>query len=454
MADRKAIEAAKKRQKDGTWTEEDKELLGFKGDKTEVGKNRSGAEKAEIEGPAQATGKIAKTANDNKITPEVKTAVDNSIKGAKAKKMDEQAYDKAQLEKDATAQSVDKAAKTSLAKPVDEKAAEYDAQQAQQAQQAQPAQPAMDEVAAASGTDQDGNVTSTVVDDPDATEEEKETVAERAKGYLESSINGLVNEDGTLNSNALMDYTAKAYHEPSTLLKVLNVIGGLIHAATLGIVPRVDFMKITGQTDLLNRLNGQVDEYNSFLKDRAKSYNDTTLDVAANADKIKTEFAANKENAASVDDTDIENAGRYGKFLTNLSGYSEQLAQKFQNDKEMASLQHEYEMDAKAFDAKIAKEMSSLSAANQQALLKLTQSLQNRAPVEQAEAWMEMAEDPGFDDKTFKKVCKMQAMAAASRAGSTPMQQAAKTANDWVGVGANAANATANVVDAVRGGKD
>lgn len=159
-------------------------------------------------------------------------------------------------------------------------------------------------IVALSGTNDDG----TIQADKEVTEPE----AKEADKTLFTS--GLMNEDGTFNKDALLSYVAKPSQGPSTLMKVLNIIGGLIHTATLGIVPRIDFMGITGQTELLKRINDQIDQYNDFQKENVTNANNAQIAAYEGGGAKRTGHEADKANAASTADADIKNAEKLGEF--------------------------------------------------------------------------------------------------------------------------------------------
>lgn len=352
---------------------------------TEVGKNRIDAADAEITGKVQGAVNANQAAN-NTSKDEAKELVTKLTDQAKKDKAEEEVYDSAQTKPGATQEAAVKAAETVHNTTPEEAAKVYDANHTV-------AEPATDDgsddgsdIVALSGTDEDGNTTETVVDNPEATDEEKQTAATEAELAFNKAISGLVSEDGTMNKDALMDYVSRGYHEPSTLLKILNVIGGLIHTATLGIVPRLDFMKVTGQTELLDHLNNEVDSYNKFQADRAKSYNDKTLEVAGNAANLRNTHLVSKLNAADTTNEDIDNATRLGQFNYNITGDAardtsalegeiKKLGIQGQQAKDLAKLGYEYQINLQSLNQQFQAAENDKDRAQQEKLMKQANDL-------------------------------------------------------------------------------
>lgn len=311
---------------------------------TEVGKNRQGAEKADITGKVNGA-VIANQAANNTTKEEATDLVKKLTNQAKKEANEREAYDKAQTQPNATQETVVKKAEEAHKLSPEEGAKQYDANHTPPpaSSESESDDTKATEIVEASGTSEDGSPQPQAVDNPEATDEEKQEEADKAKDYAFN--NGLMNEDGTFNKDAIINFASQSYHEPSTLMKILNVIGGLIHAATLGIVPRVDFMKLTGTTDVLGHINDDIDKANEALRQTATNANQAQINAYEDSAKKRTAYMTDKLNAGETTDEDIANASKLGQFTYQVTGNAAKDSSALEGELKKMGLSHEYARD-------------------------------------------------------------------------------------------------------------
>lgn len=236
--------------------------------------------------------------------------------------------------------------------------------------------------------------------------------AANAQKSMEENGFTTTNEKGqtVLDKDKLMRLLAQPA-QPSLLSKIFNTISALVSVATLGIVPRVDFNKVTGTTEYLQNVNKMIDDYNTNI------LSNYTAQVA-NAQ------GSNEANEIKAQDTNAEQAGKNRYAETGKQAENEALWTK---DKEFLSMQQEYGKDMARLQGDIQKEIITLQNQNNKDILALTQDLQNKSAAEQSRYLYQFANDM-HNDPDARAIAKQMAVWTAAGQAITPNMLGAKTA--------------------------